>query len=637
MCGICGVITYNNNIDGLEKTIKMMCDKMVHRGPDEEGIYLNSRKINSRESTPKIGLGHRRLKVIDLSGAGHQPMSNEDGTVWIVFNGEVYNYKQLREDLKKRGHKFKSNTDTEVIIHLYEDFGEGCLSYLRGMFAFAIWDEKQDKLFLARDRIGKKPILYYRDNQYFCFASEFRALLASGFIEKDINYEGIGQYLTFGYVPAPGAIYKKVFKILPAHFAILQNGELMSQKYWDMDYSRKINISEKDASRELIRLLREAVRMRLDSDVPLGAFLSGGIDSSTVVALMAQLTDKVKTFSIGFTDSDFDELKYARNVARRFSTDHHEFVVKPQALKILPLLVEHYGEPYADSSCIPTFYVSQQTKQYVTVALNGDGGDESFAGYERYQAMRFAESYNRFPVFFRDRLSRAIMLLLPDSVNFKNRRRRIRRFFENASNPFFLRYCRWVSMINDAEKNDLFTEEFKMQLNNKDAGKWLADYPDLPEDMDLVDRLMAIDIKTNLANDLLVKMDIASMANSLETRSPFLDQEVMQFAASLPGNFKLRGFIKKYILKKSIEDLIPSENINRPKMGFGVPVGRWFRAELKSFVVDTLLSGPLTKRPYFKPDALKAMVYGHIAGKRDYSFQIWTLLMLELWHRRFID
>src|SRR3989338_445270 len=397
MCGICGIINYKKNIDGLEGTIKNMCDKMIHRGPDDEGIYINSHEVNPRQSRPWVGLGHRRLKVIDLSSAGHQPMSNEGGTIWIVFNGEIYNYEQLREDLKKKGHQLKSNTDAEVILHLYEDFAQDCLFYLRGMFAFAIWDERQDKLFLARDRIGKKPLLYYHDGQHFCFASEFSALLASNLINKDVNYEAIGNYLTFGYVPAPQTIYKKVFKILPAHFAILQNNELTFKKYWDLDYTIKIDISEEEASGQLIKLLKEAVGLRLTSDVPLGAFLSGGIDSSTIVALMSQLTNKVKTFSIGFDDADFNELRYARNIAKRFSTDHHEFIVKPQALEVLPLLVERYGEPYADSSCIPTYYVSQQTKQYVTVALNGDGGDESFAGYERYQAMIAAEVYQKFP------------------------------------------------------------------------------------------------------------------------------------------------------------------------------------------------------------------------------------------------
>lgn len=632
MCGICGVLKYNTDNTVIEKKmLNRMNSSLQHRGPDEEGIYIDS------HSGVCIGLGHRRLKIIDLSQAGSQPMRNEDGTIWLVINGEIYNYQQLRIDLEDRGHRFISHSDAEVVLHLYEDFSEECLSYLRGMFAFAIWDSKKEKLFLARDRVGKKPLLYYYDGRYFCFASEFSALLASGLIDKEINYQAIDQYLTFGYVPAPNTIYKKIFKLLPAHYGVLQNNNFKLQKYWELDYSHKIIISEEEATRELMRLLKIAVKMRLASDVPLGAFLSGGIDSSTVVALMSQLTNKVKTFSIGFDDTDFNELKYARNIVNLFSTEHHEFIVKPKALEILPLLVERYGEPYADSSAIPTYYVSRETKKFVTVALNGDGGDESFAGYERYQAMKLAEGYNRLPPFFREGIRKAILYFLPDSPDFKNKGRRIRRLFENISMPFCARYCRWVSMMSDKEKNQLYHHDFKKQLNNDNPADWLRDYPDLPNDMELVDRLLATDIKTNLANDLLVKMDIASMANSLETRSPFLDQNVMEFAARLPGNFKLKGLIKKHILKKAIKNLLPSENIYRSKMGFGIPVGKWMRGQLKDFTQDVLFSHSALKRGYFEPDTLRDYVNSHLSGNVDCGFGLWSLLMLELWHQKFID
>lgn len=630
MCGICGIINLDGNPVSRD-VIHSMCTALIHRGPDDEGAYISS------QSKPSAGLGHRRLKIIDLTEAGHQPIANEDGSVWLILNGEIYNYQQLRKDLEDEGHQFRSNTDAEVVLHLYEDFAEDCVSYLHGMFAFAIWDEKQDKLFFARDRVGKKPLLYYHDGLHFCFASEFSALLACGLVDKNINNEAIHQYLTFGYVPAPETIYKKVFKVLPANYGIFQNGKLKLKKYWDLDYSRKIVISEKEATQELTRLLKRATSMRLVSDVPLGAFLSGGVDSSTIVALMSQLSSKVKTFSIGFDDADFSELKYARNIARRFNTDHNEFIVKPKALEILPLLVERYGEPYADSSAIPTYYVAKETKKYVTVALNGDGGDESFAGYERYQAMVLAENYNRLPAFFRDRLRQVIISFIPDSADLKNKRRRLRRFLENVSMPFYPRYCRWVCMIDDNIKNSLYSENFKKQLTNGNLADWLRDYPNLPDDMELIDRLMAIDIKTNLANDLLVKMDIASMANSLETRSPFLDQEVMQFAAMLPSNFKLKRLIKKYILKKSIKNLLPRGNIHRQKMGFGVPVGRWMREELRDYTQDALLSEHALKRGYFNPDNLKSYVNKHLDGRKDYAFGLWALLMLELWHQRFID
>ncbi|PIU41082.1 MAG: asparagine synthase (glutamine-hydrolyzing) [Candidatus Omnitrophica bacterium CG07_land_8_20_14_0_80_42_15] len=627
MCGICGIV--NKNVDDV--TLRSMCKKLTHRGPDDEGIYI------SHGTNVSVGLGHRRLSIIDLSMNAHQPISNEDGTAWLIINGEIYNYQKLREQLELKGHRFRSSSDSEVVIHLYEDFGEKCLLHLRGAFAFAIWDEKQDKLFLARDRIGKKPIIYYYDGQTFCFASEFSALLESGFVKKEINYEAIHHYLTFGYVPAPNTIYKKVFKLLPAHYCSYQNGKLDFTKYWDLDYANKIVISEEEAAIELIKILKEATRLRLISDVPLGAFLSGGVDSSAVVALMSQLTNKVKTFSIGFEDEDFNELKYARNVAKKYATDHKEFIVKPKALEILPLLVERYGEPYADSSAIPTYYVSKETSKYVKVALNGDGGDESFAGYERYQVMKIAEKYNRLPAIMRNIITQMAMRVLPDSVNFKDKRRRLRRFLENISAPFYSRYCHWVSLIDDISKNSLYSENFKMWIETGDCANWIRDFTNLPHNMELVDRLMAIDIKTNLANDLVVKMDIASMANSIETRSPFLDQEVMQFAARLPANFKLKGSVKKYILKKGLKDLVPRENMNRPKMGFGVPVGRWLRGELKGYTQEVLLSKNSLNRGYFDQEKLKYYINEHIDGKKDHGYGVWALLMLELWHQIFID
>jgi asparagine synthase (glutamine-hydrolysing) len=630
MCGICGIVDLEGRPINKESIHKMQ-NQMIHRGPDDEGIYVdNQAKIS-------VGLGQRRLKIIDLSSAGHQPMPNEDGTLQMVINGEIFNYQNLRQDLKNKGHHFRSDSDSEVVLHLYEEFGEGCLAYLRGMFAFAIWDKKENKLFLARDRLGKKPLLYYHRHPYFCFASEFSALLSCGLIDKKIDYAAIDRYLTFGYIPAPGSIYENVFKLLPAHYGTLKDGQFKQDKYWQLEYTPKLDISENEAMEELVNILKEAVSLRMASDVPLGAFLSGGVDSSTVVALMSDLASKVKTFSIGFEDTDFDELKYARNIAKIYSTDHHEFIVKPKAVEILPLLVERYGEPYADSSAIPTYYVCRETKKYVTVAINGDGGDESFAGYERYQAMALAETYNRLPGFFKNGIRNMFLHFVPDSANFKNKRRRIRRLFENISLPFYTRYCRWIAMVNDEEKDLLYQEGFKKRVSNNHNAAWLKDYPGLSNDMELADFLMATDIHTNLANDLLVKMDIASMANSLEARAPFLDQKVMEFAARLPAKYKLNGLIKKYILKKAIKNLVPSENINRKKMGFGVPIGKWFRTELKEFMKETLLSEENFKRGYFKPEIVSKIVESHCEGKKDYSFLLWSLLMLELWHKRFVD
>lgn len=631
MCGICGVINYNTNFLTHKDLIGKMCAKLTHRGPDGEGINI------VRNVLPFVGLGHRRLSIIDLSQAGRQPMPNEDGTIWIVFNGEIYNYRELRKDLQSRGHRFNSNTDTETIIHLYEEYHQDCLKYLRGMFAFALWDSNDNTLFLARDRVGKKPLLYYYDNGVFIFASEFSSILASEAIKKEINYEAIQYYLSFGYIPAPLTIYKHIFKLMPAESIMLKGRDLKKVKYWHLDYSKKITISKNEAADEVLRLLTEATKIRLYSEVPLGAFLSGGIDSSAVVALMSQLSDtRVKTFSIGFDEKGYSELRYARNIAERFNTEHHEFIVKPKALEVLPLLVERYGEPYADSSCIPTYYVSRETKQYVTVALNGDGGDELFAGYERYQAMLAVEAYQKLPKVCRGLIT-GILKSLPDSVNPKDILRNIKRVALAMNLPAPQRYLRWVGIFDTDLKNSLYSKDFKNKMLKADPTALIISYFDNFKELSLVDRLLMIDTNTYLPGDLLVKVDIASMANSLEARSPFLDHKLMEFVASLPAEYKMKRLIKKYLLKRVIKDLVPAENIHRRKMGFGVPIGSWFRNELKDYLENTLFSKIAFNRGYFNPEAVKGMVRHHVEGRQDYTFQIWSLLMLELWHRKFID
>jgi asparagine synthase (glutamine-hydrolysing) len=627
VCGIVGIVNggdkaVDNNL------VARMCEAIRHRGPDEDGFYLNGR----------VGLAMRRLAIIDLKG-GQQPIHNRDRTAWIVFNGEIYNYRSLREKLEKLGHTFYTNSDTEAIILAYEQYGADCPKHLRGMFAFAIWDTRTEELFLARDRVGKKPLLYALANGGLIFGSEFSALLEHPDISREIAPEAIHYYLSFMCVPAPLTAYRAIKKLEPGHFLrFTRAGDIKIERYWQPDFSQKLKLSEEEAGERAVEILRDAVRVRLMSEVPLGAFLSGGVDSSAVVALMSEATaEPVKTFSIGFEEQDFSELHHARRVAEHVGADHHEFIVRPDAMEVLPLLVEHYGEPYADSSAIPTYYVSRETRRHVTVALNGDGGDECFAGYERYAAMRLAERYRKLPAPLREGVIKQAVKLLPSSELRRSRVRSLKRFLDAASLAPVERYLRWVSVLDRAAKDELYTDGFRREMQGNDPASWLSPWFAHANGAGVVDASLLTDTMTYLPNDLLVKVDIASMAVSLEARSPFLDHHVIEFAASLPEKMKLRGLTTKYLLKRVLKKLVPVENLNRPKMGFGVPIGYWFRGQMKKFLGETLLSEKALKRGFFKTEEVKRLFELHTRGERDYSHQLWTLLMLELWFQRFID
>ncbi len=627
MCGIVGITNANSRRVDLE-ILQKMNDAIIHRGPDDDGFYVNE----------NIGLAMRRLSIIDIAH-GKQPIHNCDKSAWIVFNGEIYNFQQLRADLEKRGHKFYTNSDTEVIIHLYDRYGVDCVQHLRGMFAFAIWDDKDKSLFVARDRVGKKPLLYsHQPNGSLIFGSEFRALLAHPDISREVDYEAIDNYLSYLCVPAPQTAFKQIRKLEPGHWLRWKNGEIETKRYWLPDFSKKIKISQEEAEEETLRILRESVKLRMISEVPLGAFLSGGVDSSTVVALMAEMSSQpVKTFSIGFEEQDFSELKYAKRVAEHIGAEYHEFIVKPDALEVLPILVEHYGEPYADSSAIPTYYVAKETRKFVTVALNGDGGDESFAGYERHAAMRLAEKYHRLPGVLRKALIEKPMNLLPTSELKKSRVRDVKRFLQAASLPKTERYFRWMSTFNREAKKELYTREFTEQVSAQNPSHFLDEWFAKANGSGILDTTLLTDQMTYLPNDLLVKVDIASMANSLEARSPLLDHKVIEFAASLPENLKMRRFETKSLLKKVAARLVPKEVIYRRKMGFGVPIGNWFRGEMKEFVRDVLLSEKCLTRGIARREMIEKYVNEHLNAERDHTFQIWTLLMLELWFQRFVD
>ena len=626
MCGITGFVR-NDGKPVDEALLARMNEAIRHRGPDEDGFYVNG----------SVGMAMRRLAIIDLKG-GQQPIHNQDRTAWIVFNGEIYNYLELREKLEKLGHTFYTNSDTEAIVHAYDQYGVDCPNHLRGMFAFAIWNERDQELFLARDRVGKKPLLYARVNGQLIFASEFSALLLHPDVSREIEPEALDYYLSFMCIPAPLTAYRAIRKLEPGHWLRWRKGEIEIQRYWQPDFTKKLAISEEEAGERTIEILREAVRVRLMSEVPLGAFLSGGIDSSAVVAFMSQeSSERVKTFSIGFEEQDFSELHHARRIAEHVGADHHEFIVRPDAMEVLPTLVEHYGEPYADSSAVPTYYVAKETRKHVTVALNGDGGDESFAGYQRYVAMRLTEKYRRVPSFLRESVIKETVNLIPTSPARRSMARSLKRMLEAVSRPRVDRYTHWVSVFNDETKKPLYSDFFREQTLQADPAGLLGTWFTRANGIGIVDAALLTDQMTYLPNDLLVKVDIATMAVSLEARSPFLDHHVIEFAASLPENLKVRRLTTKYLLKKVLRKLLPSENLDRRKMGFGVPIGHWFRGKMQPFLREVILSDKALRRGLFKPDAVRQLVELHARGERDYSHQLWTLLMLELWFNRFID
>lgn len=632
MCGIAGILDVRGQVVE-QSLVRRLCEALGHRGPDGEGYYADG----------PVALGHRRLAIVDLAG-GRQPMSNEDGTVWVISNGEIYNFAELRTRLEALGHRFATRSDTEVLVHAYEQYGEACVSELRGMFAFAVWDRPRQTLFLARDRFGKKPLFYAEVDGQWVFASELQALLRHPGLAREVDWTAVDDYLTYGYVPAPRTIFRAMHKLPPAHWLRLTlgadgRGIPQIERYWQLAYEPKHGLSAAEAAEGLLEVLTEAVRLRMIADVPLGALLSGGLDSGIVVALMSQLSDRpIKTFSIGFEEQQFNELPHARLVAERYGTEHRELIVRPNALEVLPTLVRHYGEPYADSSAIPTYYVARLTREHVTVALTGDGGDECLAGYERYAAGLTADRYARIPAAVR-RLVDPLARLIPPSVPRRSRLGQARRFLQLAGQPAPERYLGWIGYLPTEGKLALYSPEFREHLAGYRAEQWLLEQWQQVARAGLapLDTMLALDVESYLPNDLLVKMDIATMASSLEARSPFLDHKVMEFCAALPSGYKVSGTRLKHLLRNVGARLLPKETLARRKSGFVAPVGDWMRGELRGWAEDLLLSPRGLKRGYFQPEALRQLVDGHLEGREDRSFELWALLWLELWHQEFMD
>ena len=628
MCGIAGFIDQWDAIktrvgDERAQILDRMCRVITHRGPDDQGVLLE----------PGVALGMRRLSIIDLNG-GKQPISNEDGSVTIVFNGEIYNYRELQTDLQGRGHEFKTNSDTETVVHAYEEFGTSCVDHLRGMFAFAIWDERKQKLFLARDRVGKKP-LYYSITRggTLVFGSELKTLLEHPDVERNTNPRALDAYFSLGYVPDPLSIFKNVEKLSPGHHLTFAGGRLSVERYWDFDYHTNGNGHRAaDYLDELRSLLEESVKLRLVSDVPLGAFLSGGVDSSTVVALMArQLDQPVKTFSIGFNEDSFNELKFARLTAEKYQTDHHEFLVTPDICEVVDQLAWHFDEPFADSSAIPTYVVSKLAREHVTVVLTGDGGDELFAGYTRYLTEQRRGKFDLLPRFVREGLMNPLSQQLPHGAWGRN-------YLHNVSLDPITRYLDNVSVFSGLNKGALYTADFSDQLRN--GSHLRAYFQELSGNVKTnaeLDSLLYIDSKTYLPGDILTKVDRMSMAVSLEARVPLLDHKLIEFVTRIPAGLKMMGTETKHLFKQAIADLVPREILNRPKMGFGVPIQQWINQQLRERIRDTLSDPRTTQRGYVTRDYVTLMLDEHERGRRDHSMALWALLMLELWHRQYVD
>ena len=639
MCGICGIY----NLDGRpvdKDLLHRMNNTLVHRGPDDEGYYVNAGRLGGWEAGRKgrgnVGLGHRRLSIIDLD-SGKQPMGNEDGSVQVVFNGEIYNFLELRQQLQSRGHLFRTRSDTEVLVHGYEEWDVECVHRLRGMFAFAIWDEKERRLFLARDRLGIKPLYYSCNNSRILFASELKAILEDGAISKELDLEALSDYLSFGYIPAPKTIFKSIRKLPPGYILTQSAIKTEIKQYWDLEFQPDAHTSVNEFCDQIMETLEESVRLRLISDVPLGAFLSGGIDSSTVVAIMSRLVQNpVVTNSVGFTKREYSELDYARATSKLFATDHHEYMVAPDAVDVVNKLSWHFDEPFADSSSIPTYYVSQMTRQNVTVALSGDGGDENFAGYRRYYFDRLENSIRAtFPVLFRQRIIGKLASLYP-KADWLPQMFRAKTLLTNVAHDPVYGYFNSMSYFLPDMKDRILSPDLKKKLFGYDSIKVFRNHYEKCDSKDPLTRTQYIDFKTYLVDDILTKVDRASMANSLEVRVPILDHKFVELVAKIPSHLKLNGKTSKYIFKKAASRLLPDEILNRKKMGFSIPVGEWLKKELKPLVHDTILSRTFRERELFDTQYVHWLWKQHTSGMRDFTQPLWALLSFELWARKFM-
>ncbi len=619
MCGISGLIYTDQGRSVSASEVKRMTDSIRHRGPDDEGFHLDG----------NCGLGFRRLSIIDLS-TGHQPIPNEDGSIWVIFNGEIYNFRDLRADLRKRGHKFGTETDTEVIVHLYEEYGTRCVESLRGMFAFALWDSTRRRLFCARDRFGIKPFFYYADGEKFAFASELKAILRLPNVQTQMDLGGIDSFFTYGYVTGDSTMYTHFRKLPAAHTLVLDaehSGIPVISRYWDITFAPDYEKSEEEWIEEVDAALSEAVKSHLESDVPLGAFLSGGIDSSSVVACMARhCSQPVKTFSIGFRDFEQDERPYAKEVAIRCHTDHHEEIIQPDSVDLLPRLVQAYDLPLADSSIVPTYYLSRFARQYVTVALSGDGGDELFGGYYHYAKLRDIHRYNVLPDVMKKSAFGTIHAMIPQEIKGKG----ITYLLAQQADALAAHLTVWTS----PERRRLYRGDLKGGLNGTSAERFKEQLLHQSRTGEYLSKLQELDLRTYLTDDILLKVDIASMQHSLEVRVPLLDHKFAELTFTIPAAFKLRRRVSKYVLKQAMEDALPASVLSHRKQGFGMPFQKWFKHDLKEYIADTLLQPRSAVDDFLDPSVIRTIVNKHDRGMRNFSGKIWSLLVFSEWLRQ---
>lgn len=636
MCGIAGAVWGEMGSAISQATLQRMTWAIKHRGPDDSAHEFGSGFKASDDSLMSVALGFRRLSIIDLEGA-KQPLKNEDKSLWLIFNGEIYNFVELRKELLARGHRFSSDGDGEVVLHLFEEYGTGCFSFLNGMFAIALWDSRKNRLILARDRLGKKPLYFCQQNDRLLFASELKCFFEVPGFDPGIDPEAIDDYFTYQYVPHPKTIWKGVQKLKPGHFAEFKDRKLKIDRYWQYDPRPVKSLPKVDAISHLRELLEDSVALRLRSDVPLGAFLSGGVDSSLIVAIaQRKLSRPIRTFSIGFPDHDFDETHYADLVAKHLGTEHTRFEVSPKCVDVIEKLAWHYDEPFGDSSAVPTWYLSQLTKGSVTVALSGDGGDELFAGYDRYRALGFSQALSKsFPLH----LVPGVNLLqnLPDSSHRRSFVRRLKRFLEASGQPPASKYMNWLQIFSRKLKTDLYSDDFNNQLASHDSYAFLNEAWHRADTRDLITQASFADLVTYLPCDLMTKVDIASMAHGLEVRCPMLDYRLVEFAMSLPIALKLRHFRGKAILKDAFGKSLPPAIWRRPKMGFGVPIARWFKGELRPMIYQLLLAPDARVNSFLDASALQRLVVEHDSGKQNHGYRLWSLLMLEAWMRTWLN